>query len=102
MTRSDRASPPRSRLSPRAAVALAASALVLAFGAGVATSVLAQGSARTYSTKGKVISVTGDKLVIKDKFGVDWEYELTKGLSTTIGKAVKVVYTMRAAKIEAH
>lgn len=72
------------------------------FGAGVATAVLAQPSGpRTYSTKGKVTAVQGSKLVIKDKFGVDWEYALPKGMTSTVGKEVKVVYEMHAVKIEA-
>jgi|GEM_PF-6983838 len=83
---------------------VAAAALVLvcvAFAAGVATSVLAGESARTYSTKGKVVSVQGGRLLLKDKFGVDWEYELPKSLQTSVGKEVKVVYTMHAVKLEA-
>ena len=69
--------------------------------AGVARAVYAQEpGSRTYSTKGKVTAVQGSKLVIKDKFGVDWEYTLPKGLTSAVGKEVKVVYVMQALKIE--
>lgn len=86
---------------PLRLLAAGVSGLVL-FAAGVATAVYAQApGSRTYSTKGKVTTLQGTKLVIKDKFGVDWEYALPKGLTTAVGKDVKVVYVMQAVKIEA-
>jgi hypothetical protein len=91
-----------SSISQRSRLALASvlAGLTL-FGAGMATTVLAQTAARTYSTKGKVTNAQGGKLVIKDKFGAEWEYTLPKGLETSVGKDVKVVYVMQAVKIEA-
>jgi len=92
---------PMAKSPSRMTVFLGALAALSCFCAGVATTVLAQSSARTYSTKGKVTSVQGGKLLIKDKFGGDWEYDLPKGLSTAVGKDIKVVYVMQAVKIEA-
>jgi hypothetical protein len=92
----------RHRPLPQARVALSVLSILSALVAvGIATAVYAQGSGpRTYSTKGKVTAVQGSKLVIKDKFGVDWEYTLPKGITAAVGKEVKVVYVMQAVKIE--
>ena len=68
--------------------------------AGLAGTVLAGESARTYSTKGKVVSVQRGHLLLKDKFGVEWEYDMPQGFSATVGNEVKVTYTMNATKIE--
>ena len=85
--------------------------ICLGVGFGMATSVVAKPSqpgsqpgqpgARTYSTKGKVTSLVGGKLIIKDKFGADWEYNSPSGLTTSVGQDIKVVYVMQAVKIEA-
>lgn len=55
---------------------------------------------RTYTTKGTVTSAQGGKLVIKDKFGQVWEYNLGKEAAPANGKNVKVTYAMTALKVE--
>ena len=58
-------------------------------------------SLKTYTTKGVLISTDGGKVVLKDKFGQDWEYASAGSVAVGKGKNAKVTYTMQMVKVEA-
>ncbi len=58
-------------------------------------------SLKTYTTKGVLISTDGGKVVLKDKFGQDWEYASAGAVAVAKGKNAKVTYTMQMVKVEA-
>jgi hypothetical protein len=88
------------RFSPLFAMSL----LAAGFAVGVFFSPLlaqAVGAAKSYNTRGTVVSREGTKLVLKDKQGMLWEYETNADFKGKVGQEGKVNYTMKAHSLEA-